>query len=281
MKTKFCIILLLGTLLTAPVVVLNAHAQGPPSGAPSSGQLTSLADRWTKLILSIDTATEQNPFTQPYSGDCSQLIQGKTMFLVGQSSSTGPLGTVDHGTCTVPSGTSIFFPLFNAIEVDCIYPNTPKQKFDVCTAVNSTPGQPSTSREQQRETVNKAVEKVDVRSLQSTTNLDGNPIDFGRAQSPPGGFVVKLAANNAFFGDLTSLFNGTLSLHGVVDGYWSLISPRLSTGQISTLTFGGCQADLGCQKNIWHLVVRPGSSSSANALEGGGDTGSGDDNSGG
>jgi len=61
---KFCIVLLLGTVLTAPVVVLTAHAQ--PSGAPSS-QLTALADRWTKWILSIDTATEPNPFTRTYT----------------------------------------------------------------------------------------------------------------------------------------------------------------------------------------------------------------------
>jgi hypothetical protein len=132
MKTKFCIVLLLGFVLNAPAVVLNAHAQGPPSGAPSS-QLTSLADRWTKWILSIDTATEPNPFTHTYTADCSQLIQGNTMFLVGQ---TGAGGSVDHGTCLVPSGTSIFYPLINYVVADCTInthtQNPPKQA--VCSS---------------------------------------------------------------------------------------------------------------------------------------------------
>ena len=255
MKTKFCIVLLLGTVLTAPVVVLNAHAQGPPSGAPSSGQLTSLADRWTKLILSIDTDEEDNPFEpNQYKGDCSQLIQGKTMFLVGQP--TGSVGTVDHGTCMVPSGTSIFFPLYNYVEADCIYPNTPTSKISLCTNVN-TPGVGGPmSREQQREIVNNFINKVDVNSLQSTLQQVGNAIDlqYARVQSPPGGFAVKVAANNAFFGDLTQLFTGTASLHAVVDGYWSLLSQPLSPGAQYTLTFGGCQPAGGCQTNIWHLV---------------------------
>jgi hypothetical protein len=96
-------------------------------------------------------------------------------------------------------------------------------------------------------------------SLQST--LDGKPIDFVRVQSPPGGFGVRVTANNALFGDLTSLFEGTVSLHAVVDGYWSLLSPPLSTGD-HTLTFGGCAIDPNsgsriCQTNSYTLEVLP------------------------
>src|SRR5215471_5743471 len=105
--TKVAVTLIIAASLSTMVyaVVLNAHAQGPASGAPP--QFTALADRWTKWILSIDTATEPNPFTTKYKGDCSQLIQGKTMFLVGAAGA----GMVDHGTCNVPSGTSIFYPV--------------------------------------------------------------------------------------------------------------------------------------------------------------------------
>jgi hypothetical protein len=70
-------------------------------------------------------------------------------------------------------------------------------------------------------------------SLQST--LDGKPIDFARVQYPPGGFGVRVTANNALFGDLTSLFEGTVSLHAVVDGYWSLLSKPIYSRACSYL----------------------------------------------
>jgi hypothetical protein len=271
MKTKFCIVLLLGTVLNAPIVVLNVHAQGPPSGS----QLTSLADRWTKWILSIDTATETNPSTHTYTGDCSQLIQGNTMFLVGQTGTTG--GTVDHGTCNVPSGTSIFFPVINFVEADCT-PN-PSKPPTLCTSTGiQTPahGDPFAY---QRKIANDFINGVDVGSLKST--LDRKAIDIARVQSPPGGFGVRVTAHNVLFGDLTqpppagiSLPEGTYSLHAVVDGYWSLLSPPLSTGE-HTLTFGGCASGSGCQTNSYTLVVR-GNSGGSNSNDGS-DSGSSDE----
>jgi hypothetical protein len=104
-----------------------------------------------------------------------------------------------------------------------------------------------------REIANDFIDGVDVDSLQST--LDGKPIDFARVQSPPGGFGVRVTANNALFGDLTSIFEGTVSLHAVVDGYWSLLSP-LSPGE-HTLTFGGCSEDGSCQTNTYTIMVSP------------------------
>jgi len=69
-----------------------------------------------------------------------------------------------------------------------------------------------------------------------------------------------VTANNALFGDLTSLFEGTVSLYAVVDGYWSLLSAPLSTGA-HTLTFGGCAIDPTsnskiCQTNSYILEVQ-------------------------
>jgi hypothetical protein len=56
-----------------------------------------------------------------------------------------------------------------------------------------------------------------------------------------------VSANNALFGDLTSLFEGTVSLHAVVDDYWALLPP-LSPG-VHELIFGGCTEDGLCQSN--------------------------------
>lgn len=83
--------------------------------------------------------------------------------------------------------------------------------------------------------------------------VPGVPLDFVRVESPPGGFGVRVGAHNALFGDLTSIFEGAVSLHAVVDGYWSLLPP-LSPGE-HTLTFGGCSQD-GCQTNTYTLAVR-------------------------
>jgi hypothetical protein len=168
------------------------------------------------------------------------------MFLVGQ---TGTGSDVDHGACIVPSGTSIFFPLINYIVADCTSKQQQGKPPTLCTSDMQTPahGQPFANL---REIANDFIDGVDVDSLQST--LDGKPIDFARVQSPPGGFGVRVAANNALFGDLTSIFEGTVSLHAVVDGYWSLLPP-LSPGE-HTLTFGGCHED-DCQTNSYTLVV--------------------------
>lgn len=243
MKPTFCIALLLGTVLTAPIVILNTHAQGPPG--TQSSQLTSLADRWTKWIVSIDTTKEPNPFTTTYQGDCSQLIQGNTMFLVGVSGA----GTVNHGICIVPSGTTIFFPLNNFILADCTTAQQMGKPPDLCTSDIRTPalGQPFADL---RELTDDFIAGVDVNTLQST--LNGVPLEFARVQSPPGGFGVRVPANNAAFGDLTSLFVGTISLHALVDGYWSLLSP-LPPGE-HTLIFGGCSGS-ACQTNSYTLVV--------------------------
>jgi hypothetical protein len=69
--TAFSMAFLLGTILTAHVVVLSANAQGPPPGAPASQpdpRLASLADRWVRWIVSIDTSIEPNPFTTSTKG---------------------------------------------------------------------------------------------------------------------------------------------------------------------------------------------------------------------
>ena len=113
MGTTFSMALLsFGTVLTAHVVVLSANAQGPPPGAPASQpdpRLASLADRWVRWILSIDTSIEPNPFTTVYQGDCSQLIQGN-MIVSHRTGGVQDLPVpVDHGFCNVSSITSIFF----------------------------------------------------------------------------------------------------------------------------------------------------------------------------
>ena len=243
--------LMLGTILAANAIVLPTYAQGPPPGAPAS-QLASLTDRWWKWILSIDTTMEPNPFATTYQGDCSQLIQGKTMFLVGQAGTAAP-DPVNHGTCIVPSGTSILFPLVNFVNVDCKVEQQRGKPAGLCTMVKQTPalGQPFADL---REEPNEFIDQVT--SLVAT--IDGVPLEPVRVQSPPGGFGVRLSQHNALFGELGPGGAGLepfgfVSLHAVVDGYWVLLPP-LPPGE-RELVFGACSPS-GCQTNIYTLIVQ-------------------------
>ena len=249
--TAFSMAFLLGTILTAHVVVLSANAQGPPPGTPGSqsdGRLASLADRWVRWIVSIDTSIEPNPFTTIYDRDCSQLIQGNMMFLVGQA---GVGGTPEHGRCIVPSGTSIFFPVFNSIIADCQTNQENGRPEGLCTFDRQTPaqGQPFASlMEQANDFTNRVTDLVAV--------LDGVPLEIVRVQSPPGGFGVRVSEHNALFGELAPFYGafGVVSLHAVVDGYWVLLPPL--TPGVHELMFGACSPDFGCQTNTWILEVQ-------------------------
>jgi hypothetical protein len=250
-RMAFSMALLLGTILTAHIVVLSAYAQGPPPGAPASQsdpRLAALTDRWWRWILALDTTLEPNPFTTTYAGDCSQLIQGNTMFLVGQAGAAG--GTVDHGTCIISSGTSILFPLVNFINADCTSNQQQGRPEGLCTSDMQTPalGQPFADL---REEGNIFIDQVT--NLEATIEVGGGVITLEavRVQSPPGGFGVRVSPHNALFGELPF---DTVSLHAVADGYWVLLPP-LSPGEY-TLTFGGC-SPAGCpQTNIYTLIVQ-------------------------
>jgi hypothetical protein len=251
MGTAFSMALVLGTVLTAHVAVVTVNAQGPPPGAPASQpdpRLSSLADRWVRWIVSIDTSIAPNPFTTTYAGDCSQLIQGNMMFLVGQVGAGSPV-PVDHGFCNVSSSTSIFFPVVNFIVADCTSNQQNGRPEGLCTAEMQTPalGQPFGGLMQQ---ANDFINGV----TDSVAMLDGVPLEIARVQSPPGGFGVRVSEHNALFGELgpggagLDPF-GTVSLHAVVDGYWVLLPP-LPPGT-HTLSFGA----LG-QSNSYTLVVQ-------------------------
>jgi hypothetical protein len=195
--------------------------------------------------------TQPNPFTTVYSGDCRQLLQGNTIFLVGQ----GPPGSVsNHGICNISAQTSVLFPVINGFDIDCTskQQQSPNKPPGLCTFDIQTPakGQPF---KELRDIVSTDC-TINPGCIDHATNLvasiDGVPLQFVRVQSPPGGFEVRLAANNPFGFNLES----PVTLHGVSDGYWVLL-PSLSLGQ-HTLSFGGCLPTLGCQTNTYTLIVQ-------------------------
>jgi hypothetical protein len=204
--------------------------------------------KWWQWILSIDTSTQPNPFTTVYQGDCRQLLQGNTMFLVGQF----PPGSVsNHGVCNVSAQTALLVPVIIFVDIDCTskQQQSPNKPPGLCTFDITTPagGQPF---KQLRDIVSDCT--VNPGCVDQATNMaasiDGVPLPFVRVQSPPGGFEVRLAPNDPFGANA-----GPVTLHGVSDGYWVLI-PSLPPGQ-HMLTFGGCLPTLGCQTNTYTLIV--------------------------
>ncbi len=266
MKTKLIamilgVALILATAATLPIGVAHAQAQiNTPRGTAictgiCTGQLASLTDRWWQLVLSIDvTPTQPSPFPPTkYMGDCSQLMRGNTLFLVGQTGS----GFADHGTCVISPQTSVLFPLVNSIWIDC------QQSFNqnathagLCTANNglgygvkqsiAATGQPFGLWRGPCTTGLCA-------SVSGATNLvatlDKVRLQPVEVQSPPGGFEVNLAKDDPIF----NLGVPTAPWHAVADGFWVLL-PSLSIGTHSLL-FSGCVPG-GCQTNTYTLVVR-------------------------
>jgi hypothetical protein len=240
--------LLVGSILAPLTIILPLTAQaqsgGSPPGAPSS-RLASLTYRWWQWLFSIDTSTQPNPFTTTYQGDCSQLMQGNTIFLVGQ----GPAGSVsNHGTCIISSQTSILFPVINGVDIDCTSQQQRAKPPGLCTFNMHIPARGQPFQELRNNPF--------VAGVSGATNLvasiDGVPLQSVQVQSPPGGFGVRLAPHDPFG------FNvGPVTLHGVANGFWVLLPP-LSPGQ-HTLTFGGCLPSSlggGCQTNTYTLIVR-------------------------
>jgi len=238
-----------------PIGIAHARAQiNTPPGTgictgTCTGQLASLTDRWWQLILSIETPPQLNPFssTTVYNGNCGQLMQANTLFLVGQISP----GAMNHGTCNISPQTSVLLPLVNSFWIDCQSFNQNPTHAGACGLPN---GAPNGVKQQiaavgQPFGISRSLASVDGATNYGAT-LDNVPLQPVRVQSPPGGFETTFATNNVFGIPL----GPTAPWHGVADGFWVLL-PSLPIGT-HTLAFGGCLPSIGCQTNTYTIVVR-------------------------
>lgn len=234
-KIIFSTILISTILLiavAAPSVVLPigmAHAQisAPPTGAPSQAHLASITNGWWKWIFSVDTTKQPNPFSSFFTGDCSVLQQpNRLMFLVGTASPGG--GVQNHGTCNVPAGTSILFPLLNS---ECSF-----LEFPTLTISNPHTAPFTSVLGEPFQQLRTCTDVSGATNLVAT--LDGKLLQPTRASSGPGGFQLIVVPNNPFGIPVNAL----TSTHSVADGHWVLLPP-LPAGQ-HTVSFGGCLPSL-------------------------------------
>jgi hypothetical protein len=173
----------------------------PPNAEAFGTTYADLAGAWWSWGIGIkatgDPAT--NPILSDGAVDCSLGQRGSVWFLAGN------FGGVSARSCRVPSGKALFIPMLNSLFI------RPDEGATTEIVRGKANAQSNTATVLQAE-------------------IDGRPVGDAfayRAQSPPGGFALKVEKGsllNGQFGFTTGDRRGS-----VADGHWLLIKP-LSRG---------------------------------------------------
>ena len=222
------VVLALGVLLALASAVPLASAQ-VGQGAKASGKASELAADWWQWALAEPVDT--NPLVGDYTdgpqcdGRPVSDVPGKKWFLAGSSD-----GSAVERTCTIPVGTQLFFPVFNAIYI-------------------VEPGETvGFARQQVNEFINSVLADPD---LSMVVTVDGKEVKskrIVRAESPV--FRISLPVDNVY-GVPADRYQNTKS---VADGLWAALPP-LSKGE-HTIHVEVSAPNVGfSQDATYHLTV--------------------------
>jgi hypothetical protein len=224
-KTPFSVgkialaVFVIGTLSMTPVIPQLSVAQNPLP--PQSGRYDNLAASWWQWAHSTSTSNPNNQFGDPNNPnpgiravDCSLNQQQRNVwFLAG---TTFPPFTGVERTCTIPTGTSLFFPLLNAA-CDNLTPPTegvtdPTILGDCATGI---------------------IDGVIITSL--TATVDGVPVaqDLTQFRVKSAPFTFTAVADNPFAPQGSPAGTGL----AVSDGFYVLLTPMRPGEHV--ITFGG------------------------------------------
>jgi hypothetical protein len=221
------VVLALGVLLALASAAPLASAQ-VGQGAKASGKASELAADWWQWALAEPVAT--NPLVGDYTdgprcdGRPVSDVPGKKWFLAGSFD-----GSAVERTCTMPVGTQLFFPVFNAIWIN----TEPDETVEF-------------ARQQVNEFINSVLADPD---LSMVVTVDGKEVKskrIVRAESPV--FSVSLPNDN--------LFGVPAGEYGpaVADGLWAALPP-LSKGE-HTIHVEVSAPNVGfSQDATYHLTV--------------------------
>ncbi len=207
---------------------------------PSKTDLAKLGDAWWQWAYNLDTTVVGNPFGDNSLSCTLGQQSGGLLFLTATTGIFTPEGGVQQGdtgftrSCTVKAGTHLFIPLL-VTECSTI-------EFGLKAACGNTP-------EELRASANELMNPDFINSL--TLEIDGVSVPIekllqnNRAESPGDGFLLTIAANNAF-GLTEASPPQSVSppvplptdppVNSVAVGYWTLL--HLPPGQ-HTIKFGG------------------------------------------
>ncbi len=224
------IVVMLILLATTPSALAKGGAGADPKVLPPHSHAYGVtysewSARWWQWVYSLPTSTngvDTHPFLVEGAVDCSYGQSGKVWYLVGKfgflDPNTGQLIAKANRSCSVPTGTALFFPILNA-EADDIGPDGQPLGFSV-----------------------EALRAWAKDNMDATTymyaEIDGrviaNPARY-RVQSPI--FTLTLPENNLyqFFG-YDQVHAGTYS-PAVADGVFLMLAP-LSVGKHTIVVRG-------------------------------------------
>jgi len=225
-----------GLLLLAVVAVattlLAANPNpgvAPPNSLPFGASYEQWGAAWWQWVFSLHNNVPLNPLRTIGDVDCSYGQFGRVWFLVG---------TVTSGTtarsCQIPTGTWLFFPVFNA------------------WSDNVAVSPPVTIKTLKAQ----AASYVEVSELHAS--VDGvkvHKLFAYRAASAPFGYTVPALDNMAqYFGaDIPGKdWPTTFVFPAASDGYWLMLEP-LPLG-LHTITFGGTSKN-GFQIDITYTIT--------------------------
>ena len=177
--------------LWAPATVLAQNVNprvAPPASKLSGLTLGEWSAKWWRWAL--ETPTSVNPLLDTTGANCAVGQTGRVWFLAG---TLGP-GEPVVRTCTIPTGTSLFFPAANAF---CVAEGDGSLEFQRACAAAFLAAVTSTGVE---------IDGVSVNALESY-----------RAQSP--GFDLILPSDN-IFGAPAGLYTPTAA-----DGFYLIVRP--------------------------------------------------------
>ena len=238
----------LALLASASTPVLADGTIVPVNGHPYGATYGEWTARWWQWMYQLPVHDATGDLSHPLfvdgPTDCFLGQTGHVWFLGGKLGLlTDPLNATANRSCSIPSGTALFFPLLNA-------------EFDY-EASGLTPGVDPMPVDPLRQAVDSYMDATT--ELHAT--IDGTPVPnlfTYRAQSPV--FAYSLPAIDNVYQALGADVPGrdwptTTVYPAVSDGYWLFVHP-LPPGK-HTITFGGTR-DGGVVDVTYHITVTPG-----------------------
>jgi hypothetical protein len=226
-------LLLIVALLTTTTSLVATADPGiaPPNSKVLGRSYGEWGAAWWQWVFSLPAQNPVNPQLATGEVDCSYGQQGQVWFLAG-TFSAGELTR----TCTIPTGTRLFFPIYNAW-ADVVAENP----------------QPSVEELRERAAAFAAASELHV-------TIDGtevqNPFQYRAAYAPfaymlPGAdnllsYLFGVSVPGADWPSLTVF-------PAASDGYWIMLQP-LPPGT-HTITLGGTSSDGSFSFNITHNIT--------------------------
>lgn len=225
--------LLLVSLVTGATTLMATDTTpgvAPPNSNPLGTSYARWGAAWWQWVFSLHATSPLNPLLATGTVDCSYGQAGQVWFLTGSNVS----GTITR-SCTVPTGTWLFFPVFNAWADNVAV--VPPVSLDTLIA--------------------EAAAFANARELHAS--IDGVPVKnlFGyRAAYAPFSYTVPATDNMLqYFGANVpgSDWPTTFIFPAASDGYYLMLEP-LTPGS-HTINFGGTSATPGFQIDITYTIT--------------------------